>query len=177
MLSILVLVNCLIIYAQSGTNFRSPLDIPLILSGNFGELRSDHFHSGIDIKTQGTTGHKVYAIEDGYVSRIKVQGGGYGHALYIAHQNGYTSVYGHLSKYNSSIEAYTRKVQYQRESFEVDLYPEPGTLTVNKGEVIALSGNTGSSAGPHLHFEVRKTANQHPTNALFYQFPVKDGVL
>ncbi len=162
--------------AQNGTDFRSPLDIPLFLSGNFGELRSNHFHSGIDIKTQGTTGHKVYSIEDGYVSRIKIQGGGYGHALYIAHPNGYTSVYGHLSAYNEAITAYARKVQYQLESFEVDLYLKPGEFPVKKGEIVALSGNTGSSAGPHLHFEIRKTSNQHPANALLYHFPIKDDI-
>jgi murein DD-endopeptidase MepM/ murein hydrolase activator NlpD len=162
--------------AQNGTNFRSPMDIPLYLSGNFGELRSDHFHSGIDIKTQGITGHKIYSIEDGYVSRIKVQGGGYGHALYIAHPNGYTSVYGHLSAYSAAISNYTRKVQYDRESFEVDLYLKPGELAVKKGEIVALSGNTGSSAGPHLHFEIRKTSNQHPANALLYHFPIKDDI-
>lgn len=164
------------LFAQNGTNFRSPLDIPLVLSGNFGELRSDHFHSGVDFKTQGISGHKVYAIEDGYVSRIKVQAGGYGHALYIAHPNGYTSVYGHLSAYNSAIGNHTKKIQYDRESFEVDLYLKPGTLPVSKGELIALSGNTGSSSGPHLHFEIRKTANQHPTNALMYNLPVKDDI-
>ncbi len=165
-----------IISAQTKTDFRSPLDIPLYLSGNFGELRSDHFHSGIDIKTQGTTGQKVYSIEDGYVSRIKVQGGGYGYALYITHPNGYTSVYGHLSKYNVKIGAYTRKIQYSRESFEVDLYLKPDVLLVKKGEIIALSGNSGSSAGPHLHFEIRKTANQHPANVLLYKFPVTDDI-
>ncbi len=164
------------ISAQTKTDFRSPLDIPLYLSGNFGELRSDHFHSGIDIKTQGTIGQKVYSIEDGYVSRIKVQGGAYGHALYITHPNGYTSVYGHLSDYNVNIKAYTRNVQYSRESFEVDLYLKPEELPVKKGEIIALSGNSGSSAGPHLHFEVRRTANQHPSNVLMYKFPVKDDI-
>ena len=163
-------------YGQQQPDFRSPMDIPLILSGNFGELRSNHFHSGIDIKTQGVTGHNIFAIESGYVSRIKVQTGGYGKALYIAHPGGYTSVYGHLEDYNQTISKYVRDIQYHRKSHGVDLYLQPGEIEVSKGDVIAYSGNTGSSSGPHLHFEIRRTSDQHPLNGLFFNFPIEDDI-
>jgi len=161
---------------QSTANFHPPLKIPMYLSGNFGEIRSDHFHSGIDIKTQGTTGHPVSAVEGGHVSRIKVQANGYGKSIYLSHPNGYTSVYGHLDRYREDIAAYVKKMQYSRQSHTVDLYPEASAFPVGKGEVIAYSGNTGSSSGPHLHFEIRNSANQHPTNVLHYNFDIKDQV-
>jgi len=157
-------------------NFHPPLDIPLYLSGNFAELRSDHFHSGIDIKTQGRTGFKVYAIEEGYVSRIKVQSNGYGKSVYIAHPNGLTSQYGHLSAFSRKIDDIIKEYQYKHKSFKADIYLTKDKVKVSKGEVIALSGNSGSSAGPHLHFEIRNTANQYPQNVLEYGFPVKDDV-
>lgn len=166
----------LLSFGQQPADFRPPLDIPLVLSGNFGELRSNHFHSGIDFKTQGVTGHKVYAIESGYVSRINVQTGGYGKALYIAHPGGYTSVYGHLDEYNSAISKYVRDIQYQRKSHGINIYLPPGEIEVSKGEIIALSGNTGSSSGPHLHFEIRRTSDQVPLNGLFFDFPIPDNI-
>ena len=104
--------------------FRSPLDIPLILAGTFGELRSNHFHSGIDIKTQQRQGLPVYAIGDGTVSRIKVALWGYGKVLYVAHPNGYTSVYGHLQKFSPKIEAYIKQLQYQKRAYEVQDFPD-----------------------------------------------------
>ena len=149
--------------------FRPPLDIPLYLSGTFGELRSNHFHAGIDIKTQGVEGLKVFAAANGYVSRIKVGLGGYGNALYITHPNGYVTVYGHLKSFNKAITAFLRKQQYKRKSFVIDLYPGKDLLRVKKGDVIALSGNTGGSLGPHLHFEIRDAANQHPLNPLLFK--------
>ena len=155
-------------------SFNSPVDIPLFLSGNFGELRADHFHSGIDIRTQGTIGKKVYAVEDGYVSRIKVQTGGYGKSVYINHISGYTSVYAHLDAYNDEIDAYLKSIQYKKKSYTVDIYPENDALPVLKGEFIALSGNSGSSGGPHLHFELRNSANQNPINPLTFGFDIKD---
>lgn len=160
----------------SSTYFRSPLDIPLFLSGNFGELRSNHFHAGLDIKTQGVEGQKVYAVADGYVSRIKVSPYGYGNALYIVHPNGFTSVYGHLQKYNDQIAAIVKAQQYKKESFEVQLFPAPFQMQVKKGDLIAYSGNSGGSGGPHLHFEIRKTSNEHPQNPLFFGFDIKDQV-
>ena len=155
--------------------FRSPVDFPIYLSGTFGELRSNHFHSGIDIKTGGVEGKKVFAVEDGYVSRIKVSIWGYGKALYITHPNGYVSVYGHLKRYNDTIAKYVKEAQYDRKTFEIEIFPEKNELKVKKGEVIAYSGNTGGSAGPHLHFEIRKALNQHPVNPLFFKnIKIKD---
>ncbi len=155
-------------------NFQSPLDIPLILSGTFGELRSNHFHAGIDIKTGGSEGKRVLAAESGYVSRIKVSPYGYGKALYITHPNGYTTVYAHLQRYSSSIESYVDSIQYERESFAVEIFPKPGELRVERGQVVALSGNSGGSGGPHLHFEIRDTRTEKPINPLLFSFDVSD---
>lgn len=154
--------------------FRSPLDIPLLLSGNFAELRSNHFHAGIDIKTEGVEGKKVYAAAEGYVSRIKISPFGYGKAIYITHPNGYTTVYGHLKKFSERIEKLVKAEQYRRKSFSIQLFPPPFSLQVDKGEIIAYSGNTGGSGGPHLHFETRETKSEHPVNPLFFGFDVKD---
>ena len=159
---------------QNSYSFHPPVKIPMYLSGNFGEIRSDHFHSGIDIKTQGTVGHHVFSVEKGYVSRIKVQANGYGKSIYVTHPNGYTSVYGHLDRYRDDIAEYVKKVQYKRESHSVDLYLEPGVFQLEQGEFLAYSGNTGGSSGPHLHFEIRTASNQHPTNVLKYNFDIKD---
>ncbi|MDR1527554.1 MAG: M23 family metallopeptidase [Dysgonamonadaceae bacterium] len=144
-------------YAQ---DIVPPLDIPLYLSGNFGELRNNHFHSGIDFKTQGATGQPVRAVDEGFIARISVSPYGYGNALYIAHPNGKTSVYGHLERFAPPIEALVRDGQYRRESFSVNLYLLPQQLPVKKGERIAWSGNSGGSGGPHLHFEFRDTRTQ-----------------
>jgi hypothetical protein len=156
--------------------FRSPLEIPLNLSGNFGELRTNHFHAGIDIKTDQREGLNVLAAADGYIARIKVSSVGYGYALYIAHPNGFTTQYGHLLKYASKIDEYVKKHQYELESFSVDLFPEKNELTVVKGEIIGLSGNSGSSGGPHLHFEVRETETEKLINPLLFGFDVKDKI-
>jgi len=157
-------------------NFYPPLDIPLFLSGNFGELRADHFHSGVDFKTQGVTGKKVYSVDEGYVSRIKIQTQGYGNSIYITHPGGITSVYGHLERYSDSIANYVRAYQYQNKTHTLDIYPDKNFIKVKKGEIIAYSGNTGSSGGPHLHFELRGTSSQHPLNVLLYGFNVKDNI-
>ena len=154
--------------------FRSPLDIPLILAGSFGELRSNHFHSGIDIKTQQRQGLPVFAIGDGTVTRIKVSLYGYGKVMYVAHPNGYTSVYGHLQKFAPEIEAYIKKIQYNKKSYEVEVFPDYGEVKVEKGKVIAYSGNTGGSSGPHLHFEIRSSVSEKPTNPLLYGLDVRD---
>ncbi len=151
-------------YSQQYTN---PVNIPSALSGNFGELRNNHFHSGIDYKTQQVINKPIIAIADGYVSRINVSPGGYGLALYIDHpETGHTSVYGHLNSFSKSIADYVKEQQYERESYSVTLYPGQGILPVKKGEQIALSGNTGSSGGPHLHFEIRDTKSQDPLDPL-----------
>lgn len=154
--------------------FRSPMDIPLVLAGNFGELRPNHFHSGIDIKTQQREGLPIYAIGEGTVTRIKVSHWGYGKVMYVEHPNGYTSVYGHLQKFSPQVEAYLKKIQYEKRAYEVEVFPEHGELPVEKGTLIAYSGNTGSSAGPHLHFEIRKTISERAINPLLYGFEVRD---
>ncbi|WP_232780509.1 M23 family metallopeptidase [Capnocytophaga cynodegmi] len=167
------LLLCSFSFAQ--TDFASPLDIPLLLSGNFGELRPNHFHAGVDFKTQGREGLNIYAIKEGYVSRIKVGAYGYGKALYITHPNGYTSVYAHLQKFAPAIETYIKKRQYNRKSFEIDAYPKENELVIKKGQVVGLGGNTGSSAGPHLHFEIRD-ANSNALNPLLYGYEIKDNI-
>ena len=154
--------------------FRSPLDIPLILAGTFGELRSNHFHSGIDIKTKQRQGLPVYAIGDGTITRIKVSLYGYGKVLYVAHPNGYTSVYGHLQKFGPEIEEYVKKIQYDKKAYEIEVFPDYGDLKLEKGQVIAYGGNTGGSSGPHLHFEIRSSITEKPTNPLLYGYEVRD---
>jgi hypothetical protein len=171
---ILVTVNLVAQNNYPKDAFIPPLDIPLKLSGTFGELRSDHFHSGMDIKTGEQIGLNIYAIADGYVSRIKVQSGGYGKALYITHPNGFVSVYGHLNKYNEKINRWVIKNQYEQQSYEVDLYPQKGELEYKQGDIVAYSGNTGRSGGPHLHFEIRTEAEQKPVNPLLFGYQVAD---
>ncbi len=156
------------------TGFRSPLNIPLNLSGNFGEFRSNHFHTGIDIKTQGREGLPVFACEDGFVSRIKISPFGYGNALYIDHSNGYTTVYAHLQSYNDTIAQFIDTAHYHLEKSSVDLYPNPNELRLSKGDIIGFSGNSGSSGGPHLHFEIRQTETEFPMNPLLWDFEVED---
>ncbi len=153
--------------------FIKPLDVPLILSGTFGELRSNHFHAGLDIKTQQREGLNVYASAEGYVSRIKISHWGYGKALYITHPNGYTTVYGHLKKFSPTIEAYVKKHQYEKESFEIQLFPKEEALKVTKKEIVALSGNTGGSGGAHLHYEIRD-AKARPINPMLFGIEIKD---
>lgn len=153
--------------------FSNPLDIPLVLSGTFGELRSNHFHSGLDIKTQRKTGLPVYAAASGTVTRIKISHYGYGKALYITHPNGYNTVYAHLQKFCPEIEEYIKKAQYDKESFEIELFPKDGELTVSQGEIVAYSGNTGGSGGPHLHFEIRDK-NSRPMNPFLFGIDIKD---
>lgn len=155
--------------------FINPLEIPIVLSGTFGELRSNHFHSGLDIKTQGKQGLKVLAVADGYVSRIKVQQYGYGKAIYITHSNGYTSVYGHLKKFSDSIENYVKGIQYKKKDYQTgNLFPKKNKFKVKKGQVIAFSGDTGGSGGPHLHFEIRDTKTEHVINPMHFGITTPD---
>ena len=150
--------------------FRSPLDIPMQLSGNFGELRPNHFHAGFDFKTQQREGLSVYAAADGYVSRIKISTFGNGKTIYVTHPNGYTTVYAHLQKAVGPIQELIKRRQYEEKSFEVEIFLKPNELVVTKGQLIALSGNTGASEGPHLHFEIRDSKTEFIINPLFFGF-------
>ena len=157
--------------------FRSPLDISLHLSGTFGELRNNHFHAGVDIKTKRKTGFPVYATADGYVSRIKVAIWGYGKVIYISHPNGYTSVYAHLSKFGDGIQEYVKNIQYQKESYETgNIYPAENEITVKKGQVIAFTGRTGGFVAPHLHYEIRDTKTEHIINPLLFGLKIQDSI-
>ncbi len=156
--------------------YSEPLDIPLLVTGSFAELRSSHFHSGIDFRTEGRTGLDVLSTADGYISRIVVSPFGFGHALYINHPNGTTSVYGHLSRFRDDIQEYVKNIQYKKESFKVDLQIPLGMFPLKKGELIAYSGNTGGSGGPHLHFEIRDTKTQEPINPVKLGFKIKDSM-
>ena len=153
--------------------FSSPLDIPLVIAGTFAELRSNHFHSGLDIKTQQRRGLKVNASANGFVSRIKVSHFGYGKALYITHPNGYTTVYAHLQKFSPVIEAYVKRHQYEKESYEIELFPKAEDLSVLKDAIVGYSGNSGGSGGPHLHFEIRDK-QERPINPMLFGIDVKD---
>lgn len=154
---------------------RNPFDFPILLSANFGELRSNHFHSGLDFKTQGVEGKPVHTVQEGYVSRISVSPWGYGNALYINHPDGTTTVYGHLKQFSKKIADYVKLKQYEQESFKVNLTLNPNEIPVKKDEVIALSGNTGSSGGPHLHFEIRDTESEEVLDPMdFYIDQITD---
>lgn len=160
---------------QTTINYQSdlalPMDIPIILAGNFGELRPNHFHTGIDIKTNGKEGYKLYSIADGYVARVKTSSSGYGKVLYINNPDlGITSVYAHCQSFSGSIAEYALAAQNAAEFYEIDIQVPAHALPVQRGEVIALSGNTGSSTAPHLHFEIRETVSENPLNPLLFSF-------
>ena len=152
--------------AQKLSDYGWPLDPPFTISGNYGELRPNHFHAGIDFSTRNQVNLPVYSVADGYVSRIKVSPYGYGHALYITHPGGRVSVYGHLNSFSIKVAELVLKEQQLQKSFEVEILPRPQTILVRKGEIIGLSGNTGGSSGPHLHFEIRDEKSETPLNVL-----------
>ncbi|SOD15015.1 M23 family metallopeptidase [Pedobacter xixiisoli] len=159
------------------TDFRSPLDIePPALAGSFGELRANHFHSGIDFRTNQRIGYPVYAPADGFISRLRVQNSGFGLALYINHLNGYTTVYGHLSRFNPKIAQIVKNIQYKKTSYEIDEFPSADLIPVRKGEVIAYTGNTGSSGGPHLHFEIRDSKTEATINPQLLGISIPDNI-
>ncbi|MFD2518833.1 M23 family metallopeptidase [Salinimicrobium flavum] len=153
--------------------FDDPLKIPLALAGTFGELRSNHFHSGLDIKTQQREGLAVHASAEGFVSRINVSNYGYGKALYIQHPNGFTTVYAHLQNFSPKIEQYIKERQYKKEDYEIEVFPSADELLIERGELVASSGNTGGSGGPHLHFEIRDGL-QRPMNPMMFGIQLED---
>lgn len=156
--------------------FRNPLDIPIDLSGNFGELRPNHYHMGLDFKTGKKENLPVYAAADGYISRIKIEPGGFGRAIYINHPNGFTTLYAHLNDFEPVLEKWVKEIQYQQESWKVFVELSPGQFPVKKGSFIAFSGNTGGSEAPHLHFEIRRTADDLNVNPLLFGLPLADNV-
>ena len=163
-------------FAGYTQNYTSPLDIDLILSGTFGELRSNHFHAGIDLKTKGVEGLNIYSIADGYISRIKVSSFGYGKVIYITHYDGNTSVYAHLKEFSHKIDSIVKIEQYKNKKFEIDYYLKKDAIKVKQKEIIGKSGNSGSSAGAHLHFEIRDSKTQKPINPLYFDFKIKDEI-
>lgn len=167
-------------YAQKkypAKDFRNPLDIKPFLAGTFGELRSNHFHAGLDIKTQRKEGLNVYAVADGYVSRIKVALWGYGKVLYVTHPNGYTTVYAHLSKFGKGIEEYVKSIQYKKENYETgNIFLKPDQIPVKKGQIIAYTGSTGGFVAPHLHYEIRDTKTAKIINPFLFGIKVKDTI-
>ncbi|HEY0898251.1 MAG TPA: M23 family metallopeptidase [Sphingobacteriaceae bacterium] len=158
------------------TDFRAPLDLPPSSAGSFGELRGNHFHSGLDFRTNRREGYPIYAVSDGYISRLRVQVGGFGNAVYITHPNGYTSVYAHLQRFNDRIGFLVNDYQYRKQAFDVDFPLLPIEVPVRKGEVIGWSGNTGSSAGPHLHFEFRDTKTEEIINPRLFGYEIPDRI-
>ncbi len=157
-------------------DFLFPLDIETSVSGSFGELRSNHFHSGVDFTTNRETGFPIYAIDDGYVFRIAVSPLGFGKAVYVNHPNGHSSVYAHLEWFSNKLEDIITPLQYQNKSYAIDQIFPANKIPIKRGEVIAFSGNSGSSSGPHLHFEIRESGEQKPLNVHRFNLPVKDDV-
>lgn len=156
--------------------FRNPLVLPMDLSGNFGELRPNHYHMGLDLKTKARENQPVYAAADGYIARIKIEPAGFGRAIYINHPNGFTTLYAHLNDFNPALEHWLKQQQYKQESWKVFLELTPDLFPVKKGDFLAYSGNTGGSQAPHLHFEIRRTADDVNLNPLLFGMPLADNV-
>lgn len=154
--------------AASNLTFCLPMRIKPVISGNFGEIRYNHFHSGLDFKTRMSIGIPVYAVADGWVSRIRISAYGFGYALYLTHPNGYTTVYGHLDRYAEPISSIAKSEQYKIENSELDKSYKPGEIPVKKGQLIAYSGTSGISMAPHLHFEIRDTKSEDPMDPLLW---------
>jgi len=156
--------------------FRNPLNIKMELVANFGELRANHWHMGLDIRTQQRENLPVHAAAEGYISRIKIEPGGFGRAVYITHPNGFTTLYAHLNAFMPALESWVKEQQYQKQSWAVELTLPPQLFPVQKGQFFAYSGNTGGSAGPHVHFEIRDTKTENCLNPLLFDFPIADAV-
>lgn len=166
----------LVSFAQNETypQYPNPVNIPVSLSATFAELRSNAFHAGVDIRTQGVEGKEVFAVADGYVSRIGVSPYGYGKVIYITHNDGFTSVYAHLSKFNKKINDFVKSKQYEDESFAQNIFLDKHQFPVKRGDYLGLTGNSGSSGGPHLHYEIRYTKTQEPVNPMYFGLKIKD---
>jgi hypothetical protein len=173
LLVLLALSATVAVTAQSYPKYGKPVDIPIQLSATFGELRPNHLHAGLDIKTQGVEGKKVYAVADGYISRIGVSPYGYGNVVYITHNDGYTSVYAHLQRFTGEVAKYVKQQQYKNKKFTAQVYPDKDKFPVKRGDLIGYSGNSGGSGGPHVHFEIRD-ANERPLNPMFFGYNITD---
>src|SRR5829696_5022576 len=156
--------------------FRHPLNVPMQLVANFGEIRANHWHMGLDIRTQQRENLPVYASAEGYVSRIVVEPSGFGQAIYIAHPNGFTTLYAHMNAFYPALQQHVKDEQYRKESWKINLSFSPDEFPLKKGDYIGLSGNTGGSAGPHVHFEIRDTKTEKVLNPLLFGFPIPDAV-
>lgn len=170
----LILFSSISVLGQGDFNYQSPLDIPLVLAANFGELRPHHFHMGLDFKTNSKEGYVIRSIQDGFVSRVKISRSGYGKVVYVEHNNGHTSVYAHCSSFKGQIDSLVKAVQAREQNAEIEIYLKKDEIKVKRGQIIALSGNTGGSTGPHLHFELRETATETGLNPLLYGFHISD---
>ena len=189
MKNLIAITLCLIffnsVFAQSSKNvkpnypkgyFRYPLDIAPRLNANFGEMRPNHFHMGLDLFTQRKENLPIYAAADGYISRIKIEPGGFGNAIYINHPNGLSTLYAHMNEFMPALQSYVKKQQYKSESWAQDLEIPMAAFPVKKGDFIGFSGNTGGSQGPHVHFEIRETATDKCLNGLLFGFNIPDNV-
>ena len=174
-ISLFFIIINLICNAQSTGEFIWPIDAPQIITGNYGELRPNHFHAGLDFSTNGKINSPIYAIADGYVSRIKINSSGYGKSVYITHKNGKVSVYGHLNSFSKKIADVVKKEQYKKQNYEVDFKLDPNSILFSEKEIIGLSGNSGNSTGPHLHFEIRDEQSETPLNPLEY-YQISDSI-
>lgn len=154
--------------------FRNPLDVPISLAANFGELRLNHYHMGLDIRTEHRENLPVYASADGYIYKIKVEPFGFGQAIYIRHPNGFISLYAHLNSFYPPLAAYVKQKQYENQKWDISLELQQGFLSVKKGDLIAFSGNTGGSEGPHLHFEIRTFPDDVNVNPMLFGLPIAD---
>ncbi len=166
--------NLLLSQKESFPQYPNPVKLPVSLSATFGELRSNAFHAGVDIRTQGVEGKEVFAVADGYVSRIGVSPYGYGKVIYVTHNDGFTSVYAHLSKFNKTITDFVRGKQYDDKSFSQNIILDKNKFPIKKGDYLGLTGNSGSSGGPHLHYEIRYTKTQEPVNPMYFGLKIKD---
>lgn len=172
----LLLCSCLYSQTEFFPQYPNPVKIPVYLSATFAEIRTNAFHAGVDIRTQGVEGKEVFAVADGYISRIGVSPFGYGKVLYITHDDGFTSVYAHLSKFNKKIGEYVKMKQYEDKSFSQNILLEEDVFPVKRGDFLGFTGNSGGSGGPHLHYEIRYTDTQEPVNPLFFGLKIKDNI-
>ncbi|MFM6946706.1 MAG: M23 family metallopeptidase, partial [Flavobacteriales bacterium] len=155
-------------------NWALPMDAPVELSAGFGDLRPNHFHMGIDVRTGGKINLPIYACDAGFVSRIRVSSVGYGWVLYVQHPNGFTTVYAHCTRFAERIQQVYLDSARVRQQNEIDIILPADFLVVQRGEQIAFSGNSGGSTGPHLHFELRDTQTEHALNPFLHGFSVSD---